>query len=169
MDWVCQFESRRRILSRVFGRLGPQKTAPDPWLTVLSLSARSRIRCILGFAILLAGVGVVLFCLAVRYVAGLSCAFIASAIVYLYGYHRSATDLSPNAALSHAKNLFVYVLIYFGASWTRILPHKERTIAFISLIVYAALLVSRARRSSKTSDWSGSCLPNVRSCSLPRC
>ena len=87
-----------------------------------------------------------------RYIVGLSCAFVASGVVYLYGYHRSATDLPPNAALSHAKNLLVYVLTYFGASWTRILPHKERTIAFISLIAYAALLISRVRAASKTSD-----------------
>lgn len=87
-----------------------------------------------------------------RYIVGLGCAFVASAAAYLYGYHRSATDLAPSAALSHAKNLFVYVLTYFGASWTRILPHKERTIAFISLIFYAVLLVSRLRGASKTSD-----------------
>jgi hypothetical protein len=123
----------------------------------ITLAVLAPITAALGVAggLLIAPVSIVLAAakrLPGRYIAALSGAFLASAVAYLYGYRRSATDLPAVAVLSHAKDLFVYFLTYFGASWTRILPHKERTIACISLIAYAALLIGRVRWASKTSD-----------------
>jgi hypothetical protein len=78
--------------------------------------------------------------------------YFASCLAYLWGYHRSATDLSPLSELSRDKDLFVYVLTYFGASWTRLLPHKERTIAFISIVGFLALFFRAVRKRAKVSD-----------------
>ncbi len=87
-----------------------------------------------------------------RYIVWLGCSFFISVGAYLYDYHRSATDLVPGVALLHAKGLFVYVLTYFGASWTKILPHKERIIAFFSMVTYAVILIKELRRPSEVTD-----------------
>ena len=89
--------------------------------------------------------------LPLRYFAWLSAAFALSAIAYLHGYRRVGTDLGGAAVLSHMKEVLVYVLTYFGASWTKILPHKERLIAFLGLITYVVLLIRRLK-SRKTTD-----------------
>lgn len=73
--------------------------------------------------------------------------------LYLYGYHQSGTDLTFVQALGRTKELFVYVLTYFGASWTRLMPHKERIIAFISLVVFTAIMTRLVRRPSELSEF----------------
>lgn len=77
----------------------------------------------------------------------------ASWLLYLYGYHRSGSDLSVLQEAARSKDLFVYVLTYFGASWTLLLPHKERFIALVSLVVLTALLISALRRRREVSDF----------------
>lgn len=76
----------------------------------------------------------------------LTAIWFASAAGYLYGYHRAGTDLPPCAAILQGRKLFLYVLTYFGASWTRLLPHKERLIAFASILIFAAILGRALRR-----------------------
>lgn len=92
-----------------------------------------------------------------RISAGLTVTFAAiylvSAIAYLFGYRRSATDLSPLSELSRCKDLLVYVLTYFGASWTRLLPHKERIVAFISITAFLALFIKALRKRREVSDF----------------
>lgn len=87
-----------------------------------------------------------------RYMAWLTATSLMSAAVYLHHYQRVGTDWGAAALLSHAKDVAVYVLTYLGASWTRILPHKERLIAFLSLIVYTVVLIRQLRNYRKTSD-----------------
>jgi hypothetical protein len=76
----------------------------------------------------------------------LTAIWFASAAGYLYGYHRAGTDLPPCAAILQGRKLFLYVLTYFGASWTRLLPHKERLIALASILIFAAILGRALRR-----------------------
>lgn len=78
--------------------------------------------------------------------------YFASCVAYLWGYHRAATDLSPFSELSRGKDLIVYVLTYFGASWTRLLPHKERITAFLSILAFLMLLVKAVRKREEVSD-----------------
>lgn len=79
--------------------------------------------------------------------------YFATLFVYLWGYHRSATDLRPLSELSYGKDLLGYVLTYFGASWTRLLPHKERIVASTSLIGFIALFVRAVRKREEVSDF----------------
>jgi hypothetical protein len=83
----------------------------------------------------------------------LTAASFVSGFAYLYGYHRSGTDLSPVNELLRGKDLLVYVLTYFGASWTRLMPHKERIIAFISIIAFLALFIRSVRKRGEVSDF----------------
>lgn len=87
-----------------------------------------------------------------RFIVGLSGAWIMSTGTYLYGYHRMGSDLPFYVVLTHVKGIFVYVLTYFGASWTEILPHKERTIAFFSLLIYVGILIRRLKRRAQVND-----------------
>jgi len=83
----------------------------------------------------------------------LTAASVVSWCVYLHGYRRDGADLSLTDDLGHGKNLIVYVLTYFGASWTGLLPHKERLIATISIIVFLALAAKAMRRSREISNF----------------
>lgn len=80
-------------------------------------------------------------------------AFLVTAGAYLYGYHRSGTDLPLLLALSKSKDLFVYVLTYFGASWTALLPHKERITAFLSFACFVSVLARLLRKRDEISDF----------------
>lgn len=82
----------------------------------------------------------------------LASVYLASVFVYLYGYHRVGTDLAPLSELSRAKDLLVYVLTYFGASWTLLLPHKERIVAFVSIALFLALFFRLLRERDNVSD-----------------
>ncbi len=81
-----------------------------------------------------------------------------SAAAYLVGYYVPASHLTPMAAIAHPKDLFVYVLTYFGASWTRLVPHKERATCFLSLIGLAILTVIALRHRDRTGPFEWFCL-----------
>jgi len=90
-----------------------------------------------------------------RYVAVISAIFAATAAAYLTGYKASDPNHKPIQVLSHGKEIFIYLLTYLGASWTRLLPHKERLIAAISLLGLGVLIASAARSRNRTSplEW----------------
>jgi hypothetical protein len=82
--------------------------------------------------------------------------FAVSAGTYFWGFKPPDPSHPPQAALADPKGIFVYMLTYFGASWTRMLPHKERTIAFLFLVALLALCI-RAVRSRRVSDFKWFC------------
>ncbi len=88
-----------------------------------------------------------------RIILALVAAFLFTAGAYLYDYQRSGTDLPLLVALSKSKDLFVYVLTYFGASWTALLPHKERITAFLSLVCFVIVLARLLRKRDQISDF----------------
>jgi hypothetical protein len=101
--------------------------------------------------------------LPLRYIAAIAALFLASSSAYLIDYKASDPSHTVLDALPHHKALFVYVLTYLGASWTRLLPHKERLICFLSLIAFAYLVLQAARHRSRTSSFEWFC---VAECSL---
>jgi len=81
-----------------------------------------------------------------RYVLLILATFLLGSAAYLWRFV-SPYDAHPvQYALSHPKGMFVYILTYFGASWTKILPHKERITAFLSLVAGAIIVIRSARR-----------------------
>ncbi len=96
--------------------------------------------------------------LSVRYVVILTVFFLVSAVAYLTGYRSPNPHHTPGEALSHPKDLFVYVLTYFGASWTRLLPHKERATCFVSIVVFAALTAIAVRHRKQTCAFEWFCI-----------
>jgi hypothetical protein len=76
-----------------------------------------------------------------RLIAGVLMTLSAGATLYFWQFHPPDPAHPPQAALADPKGIFVYILTYIGASWTRVLPHKERTIAFLSLILFGALAI----------------------------
>jgi hypothetical protein len=89
--------------------------------------------------------------------------FLASSSAYLVHYKASDPNHTVLDALPHFKEIFVYLLTYLGASWTKLLPHKERLICFLSFIVFAYLVTQAARHRSRTTDFEWFC---VAECSL---
>ncbi len=125
-----------------------------------------------GLAPLLAGlnvaggllIGPVAICFAlfrrlpIRYIVLIGVLFLAGATAYITGYKWPDPNHRPVEALSHPKDLFVYLLTYFGASWTRLLPHKERITCFLSLLSFAVLSMIAVRRRAQTSAFEWFCL-----------
>ena len=68
-----------------------------------------------------------------RYVVVITLVTTAGIGAYLSGYHVPGSHLTPAQALAHPKDVFVYLLTYFGASWTLLLPHKERITDYFRL------------------------------------
>ncbi len=93
-----------------------------------------------------------------RYIVLIGVLFLAGAIGYTTGYKPPDPSHTPLEAISHPKDLFVYVLTYFGASWTRLLPHKERITCFLSLLSFALLSTVAVRRRDQTSAFEWFCL-----------
>ncbi len=93
-----------------------------------------------------------------RYIFVLSALFVAGAAAYLIGYTPPDPNHTPAQAISHPKDLFVYVLTYFGASWTRLLPHKERITCFLSLLSFAGFGVLAVRRPALTTAFEWFCV-----------
>ena len=83
---------------------------------------------------------------------------LASAAAYLTGYHVPPSHLTPVAAIAHPKDVFVYVLTYFGASWTRLVPHKERITCFLSLLALVVLIVMAIRHRDLTRPFESFCV-----------
>ena len=93
-----------------------------------------------------------------RYIGIIAVLFLASAAAYLADYHVPPSKLAPSAAFRHPKDLLVYMLTYFGASWTKLLPHKERPICFLSFIALAFLASLAVRRRRQTGPFEWFCL-----------
>jgi hypothetical protein len=87
-----------------------------------------------------------------RAVVILATALLVTGYAYLHGYRRQGSDLPPLSALSDIKGLIVYVLTYFGASWTTLLPHKERTTAAVSIAGLVILSVRLLLKREQISD-----------------
>jgi uncharacterized membrane protein SirB2 len=84
--------------------------------------------------------------------------FLLSSGAYLWGFKSPDHAYSVQSALADPKGLFVYVLTYFGASWTKILPHKERTVAFISMACLVALVIHQVRKRKQLSAFEWFCI-----------
>ena len=93
-----------------------------------------------------------------RYIVIIGALFLAGAAAYVSGYKSPDPNHTPAQAISHPKELLVYVLTYFGASWTRLLPHKERITCFLSLVSFAVLSTLAVRRRAQTSAFEWFCL-----------
>ncbi len=144
----------------------------------LAIAFFERMRCpvaaaiAVGTAPLLAGlnvaggllIGPVATCFALfrrlpgRYVVLIGLLFLAGAAAYVTGYKSPDPNHTPVGAISHPKDLFVYVLTYFGASWTRLLPHKERITCALSLLSLAVLITLAVRRRAQTSAFEWFCV-----------
>ncbi len=98
-----------------------------------------------------------------RYLLTIAALFLAGCVAYLIDYKASDPQHTVLDALPHSKQLFVYVLTYLGASWTKLLPHKERLICFLSFIVFAYLVTQAVRHRSRTTSFEWFC---VAECSL---
>jgi hypothetical protein len=88
-----------------------------------------------------------------RAVTVLATALLLTGCAYLYGYRRQGSDLAPLSALADVKQLIVYVLTYFGASWTGLLPHKERLIASIFIAGFVIDSVRLLLKREQISDF----------------
>lgn len=84
--------------------------------------------------------------------------FLLSSGAYLWGFKSPDPAYPVQRALADPKGLFVYVLTYFGASWTKIFPHKERTIAFISVVCFTAFVIRSVRSPKQVSAFEWFCI-----------
>jgi hypothetical protein len=84
--------------------------------------------------------------------------FLLTAGAYLWGLKPPDPAHPPQAALADPKGIFVYILTYFGASWTRILPHKERITAFLSIVCFAVLVIRSLPKRRPLSDFERFCV-----------
>ncbi len=96
--------------------------------------------------------------LRVRHIVAMTALFSASTVAYLTGYYAADPKHPPFAALRQVKDILVYVLTYFGASWTRLLPHKERVTCLISFVCFGFLTVRAVRNRSRTSNFEWFCI-----------
>ncbi len=138
-----------------------------PWVTALSVALApvfAGLNLVSGLLI-----GPVVVCLAIvrrlpyRFVAIIAAIFSLSAAWYFWNFRSPQAPYSPQYALADPKGIFVYVLTYFGASWTNILPHKERIAALLSLVCFAGLLIRSTRRRKEASEFEWFCIAE---CSL---
>ena len=93
-----------------------------------------------------------------RYIATIAILFLASSCAYLIQYKASDPHHTVLDALPQGRRIFVYVLTYLGASWTKLLPHKERLICFLSFAVFVYFLTHALRRRSQTSAFEWFCI-----------
>lgn len=93
--------------------------------------------------------------LRIRLLALIALVFTLSCVAYVWQYHPPHPSHGPGMALRDPLGILKYVLTYFGASWTRLLPHKERIIAFVSLVacVVFAVRAFRGRKSVSNFEW----------------
>jgi len=140
---------------------------PRPWLTTLAVALAPMFAGLTFAAGLL--IGPVVLCLAIvrrlpfRFLVTILTVFLLSMGAYLWGFKPPDPAHPPQHALADSKGIFLYVLTYFGASWTRILPHKERLIAFLSIACFAALVIRSVRNRIELSDFDWLCIAE---CSL---
>lgn len=98
-----------------------------------------------------------------RFLLSITAIFLISVAAYFSGYEPPKPPYSPQQALADPKGTFVYVLTYFGASWTNILPHKERILAFLSIICFGIVLIRSVRKWKELSEFEWFCIAE---CSL---
>ncbi|HEX4228144.1 MAG TPA: hypothetical protein VHZ07_05705 [Bryobacteraceae bacterium] len=90
-----------------------------------------------------------------RLLAAIGAAFTFSAVAYFWGHHPPDPSFAPALAMHNPTGILLYVLTYFGASWTKLLSHKERIVASASLIVYIGFVIRsfRARKIVSNFEW----------------
>ncbi len=114
-------------------------------------------------------IGPVVLCMAVfkrlplRFVIAVLSVFVLTTAAYLWHFKPPDPAYPPLRALADPKGIFVYVLTYFGASWTKLLPHKERITALLSMVCFAGLAVRSVRNRKQTTDFEWFCIAE---CSL---
>lgn len=94
----------------------------------------------------------------IRFIATVLVCFALSAGAYLWHLNPPDASYPPVRALADPKGIFVYVLTYFGASWTRLLPHKERITALLSIICFTVIAVRSVRKKGRTTDFEWFCI-----------
>jgi hypothetical protein len=150
------------LLSVAFFRRLPRR-----WLTTLAVALAPIVAGLTFAAGLL--IGPVVICLAMirrlpwRFLVIVLFAFLLSVGAYLWGFKPPDPAFPPRRALTDPKGIFIYVLTYFGASWTKILPHKERLIAFLSIACFLTLVIRSVRNRKQVSDFEWFCIAE---CSL---
>lgn len=88
-----------------------------------------------------------------RFVAIVLVIFALSTAAYLWHFKPPDPAHPPLRVLADPKGIFVYVLTYFGASWTRLLPHKERITALLSIVCFAVLVAHSFRKKERTTGF----------------
>jgi hypothetical protein len=132
------------------------------WLAAFYIAASPLIAALSLVSGLLIGPAVL--CLAIirrlpyRFIIIVLAVFLLSSGAYLWSFKSPDPAYSVRRAFVDPRGLFVYVLTYFGASWTKMLPHKERTIAFISIACLAALVIGSVRKQRQPSAFEWFCI-----------
>jgi hypothetical protein len=85
-------------------------------------------------------------------------AFTIAGVAYLWGHHPPDPSFAPILAMHNPSGILLYILTYFGASWTKLLPHKERIVSFVSLIVYILFVIRSLRTRKVISNFEWFCL-----------
>jgi len=90
--------------------------------------------------------------------AGLALVFVISGGLYLVGHEPIDASDTPARAIHDPRGIWLYMLTYFGASWTKLLPHKERIAAFVSFMAYLASVGRALRVRERVSNLEWFCL-----------
>jgi hypothetical protein len=85
-------------------------------------------------------------------------AFTISGVGYLWGHHPPNPSFAPALAMHNPSGILLYILTFFGASWTKLLPHKERIVASVSLITYMLFVIRSFRARNIVSNFEWFCL-----------
>ncbi|MGA7413566.1 MAG: hypothetical protein WBW33_24035 [Bryobacteraceae bacterium] len=89
---------------------------------------------------------------------GVVIVFTISGGLYLVGHAPIDASHPPGRAIYDSRGIWLYMLTYFGASWTKLLPHKERIVAFVSFAAYFAFVGRALRRRESISNLEWFCL-----------
>jgi len=109
-------------------------------------------------------VGPTVLCVAIakrlpyRFILAVAATFLVSATLYFWRFRSPDPAHPPQAALANPKGILIYVLTYFGASWTRLLPHKERATALLSILYLAAIVVRAIGKRQRLFDFEQFCI-----------
>lgn len=95
--------------------------------------------------------------LRLRYILTIAVLVLLTGAAYLAGFKNPDQQHEPLAALFRLKDVFAYILTYFGASWTRLVPHKERITCFASFVLLGYLFVHAVKNRARTSNFEWFC------------
>jgi hypothetical protein len=143
--WISFYEKvHRRLLAGAF-------IAFAPFIAALNMAGASAAGPVL---VLLA----IMKRLRLPLIACIAAVFAMGTALYLVGHHPPAPSYAPSRAIQNPLGIWLYVLTYFGASWTKLLPHKERIAAFVSFIACLAFIIRAVRTREGVSNLEWFCL-----------